>query len=246
MNYKELLNLGINDKESRVYLSALELGKSPVQKIAQKAEVKRATTYVIIEALMRKGLMSSITEGKKQYFYAEGPEKLNLLFKSQEEEIKRKQEYLNRIMPELRSLNNTGDKPTVRYFEGKAGMQAMIEEFLTGNGGKESRVVFSADLVKSKFSDGEWEEMRKKRLNKNVKSRAIYNKESGELDGPKNGTQIKVSAKDFPIEAEIAIFGSKIRMATIKNKLSGVIIENDEIARTLKTLFDLAWLGGKK
>ena len=80
MDYRELNYLGLNEKEAKVYLAALELGKSSVQNIAKKADVNRATTYVVIEALIKRGLMSSANENKKQYFIAEAPEKL----KSQE------------------------------------------------------------------------------------------------------------------------------------------------------------------
>ena len=37
MDYRELTYLGLAEKEAKVYLAALELGKSPVQKIAEKA-----------------------------------------------------------------------------------------------------------------------------------------------------------------------------------------------------------------
>ena len=62
---QELTNLGLKDKEASVYLSCLELGPSPVQPIARKAKVVRATTYVILESLMNMGLVTKFKEGKK-------------------------------------------------------------------------------------------------------------------------------------------------------------------------------------
>lgn len=104
MDYRELTNLGLSEKEAKVYLAALELGKCPVQKISQKAGVNRATTYFIIKGMMKKGLMSSYTEGKKQFFFAEAPEKLKILFKDQELALKRKEEYLEKIITKISNL----------------------------------------------------------------------------------------------------------------------------------------------
>jgi len=243
MDHRELVNLGLADKEAKVYLAALELGKSPVQKIAQKAGVNRATTYVIIKGMMKKGLMSSYHEDKKQFFFAESPEKLSILFKNQEQELKRKQEYLEKLLPELKGLNVSKEgRPVVRYFEGKEGMRAMGEEFFLTKHTEPARMIFSYDLLSNVFSESEQAEMRKKRLKKQVKVRSIMNDDLNRADADKVpfAEDVIVSAKKYPITSDIAFFGDKVRIATQKGDLVGLIIENKEIANTLKTLFDLA------
>lgn len=54
---EKLKNLGLNEKEARVYLAALELGEASVQEIAQKSGVKRVTAHVAIEKLKTEGLL---------------------------------------------------------------------------------------------------------------------------------------------------------------------------------------------
>ena len=54
-----LKELGFSEKESEVYLAMLELGPAAVQDIAKKAGVNRSTTYVMIESLKRRGLIST-------------------------------------------------------------------------------------------------------------------------------------------------------------------------------------------
>lgn len=65
---QQLKQLGFADKEAKVYLASLKLGSNTIQEIARSAGVNRATTYVIIEKLIKKGLMSSIKKGKKTFF----------------------------------------------------------------------------------------------------------------------------------------------------------------------------------
>ncbi|PLX27003.1 hypothetical protein C0583_05435 [Candidatus Parcubacteria bacterium] len=245
MDYKELTYLGLSEKEAKVYLASLELGSSTVQKISQKAKVNRATTYVVIEALINKGMMSQYTEGKKQYFVAESPEKLSLLFREQAMEIQRKHEYLDKILPQLRGLNSDKkDGPVVRYFEGKEGMRAIAEEiFVNDNKGK-IRMIYSYDLLVDMFGEDEIKEMRKKRQSKQIKAEIITNDEQNRLET--DASVYRVSTDKNKITSDVAIFGDRVRIISQKGKQSGLVIENKEIANTLKTLFDLAVKGLQK
>jgi len=126
----ELKNLGLSEKEAKVYLAALELGSSSVQKIGRKAGVNRATTYVMIESLIKRGLVSSFEQGKKRFFAATHPSQLVRLIRQKELDIQELKENLEKdLLPQLLSIHNiAGDKPKVRFFEGKAGLQAMADE----------------------------------------------------------------------------------------------------------------------
>ena len=64
----ELKKLNFSDKEARVYLALLELGEAPVQHISEKAKVNRATTYVVLEALQKRGVVTTIEKDKKVIF----------------------------------------------------------------------------------------------------------------------------------------------------------------------------------
>src|SRR4051812_25054594 len=72
-------DLGLSQKEARVYLANLMLGPATVQKIADQSGIKRVTTYVILESLNNLGLVSQSTKGKKTYFVAEEPSHLRRL-----------------------------------------------------------------------------------------------------------------------------------------------------------------------
>ncbi|MFC1678389.1 TrmB family transcriptional regulator [Patescibacteria group bacterium] len=240
MDYRELEYLGLSEKEAKVYLAALELGKSPVQKIAQKAGVNRATTYVIIEGLMKKGLISSIQKDKKQLFNAEAPEKLNLLFREQVMAIQRKQEYLDKLLPDLRSLKASDkDKPSVRYFEGRDGMRVIAEEIFNTKHDDDVRMIYSYDLLLKMFTEEEIAEMRKKRQNKHIPAKIITNDDQNRLKT--DAEVLRILTKEYGICSDIAIYGNKTRMITQKSNPAGLIIENKEISKTLKILFDIAW-----
>lgn len=239
---KDLEYLGLAEKEALIYMAALELGKAPVQKIAQKAGVNRATAYVIIEALSKKGLISNYTEGKKQFFCAEAPEKLSLLFREEVMEIQRRQEYLDKILPELKSLNaSVKSRPVVRYYEGKAGIRAIAEELFISEYKDDVRMIFSNDLLTQTFSEEELVSMTNRRKAKGTKAKAIVNDEFNKLKTRSDAELFRLPTKNYSITSDIAFFGDKIRIVTQKGESAGLIIENKEVANTLKILFDLAW-----
>lgn len=131
---QELLSIGLENKEADVYLSALQLGYSTVQEIAIKSGVNRTTAYTHIKNLIGRGLMSAVEKNGKVFYVAERPEKLKFIYEQKENEIKRRRETLEKIMPELESIYNLAkDKPSVRFYkydipEDLAAVRREIEE----------------------------------------------------------------------------------------------------------------------
>ncbi|MFA6991787.1 MAG: helix-turn-helix domain-containing protein, partial [Candidatus Gracilibacteria bacterium] len=68
-----LTNLGLNDKEAKVYLSCIKIGTSQVSKIAEDAKLNRVTTYDILEKLKKRGFVSHFTKQKTMYITAVSP-----------------------------------------------------------------------------------------------------------------------------------------------------------------------------
>lgn len=237
---QEIISIGLNEKEAKVYLSSLELGQSTVQSIAVKAGINRATTYFIIDGLMQRGLISSFHKGKKQYFIAADPERLVEILEREKENIENKKENLKKLLPQLRSLNNKQQgRPVVRYYDGKEGISSMVEEVFREAKGT-VYMAYSADAVKDIFSDKDQERWRKIRINKNMPVKAIYTKKEGKLGIIPKSESLKVPFEKFPISCDIAVFNNKVRIASLKNRLTGIIIEDKEIAVSFKALIDLA------
>lgn len=243
----EIQKIGLTEKEAKVYLAALELSESSVQAIAKKAGVNRTTTYVILDSLIKKGLCSTYHKNKKVYFMAESPETLGSLYAIQQKEIEEKQKNLEAILPELKAIyNRQEDRPVVRFFEGKEGLRAMITEMISCKD-KVVRMIYSVDNYRKVFSDEERSQAKKMRVDKGVKTKVLYTFRSGELSSAPDGERIKISEGEFPVGADIALFDGKVRIASLGGKrLSGVIIQDYEIYRTLASLFDLAWDAAKK
>jgi len=239
---KDIQSLGLNEKEAKVYLASLELGQATVQKISAKAGIKRPTTYFIIENLMERGLMSSYYQGKKQLFMAEMPERILDLIAKERKELELREEQFKRLLPELQSINNRNkDKPVVKYYEGKEGVLSMTLEHMKNSKGQKAYSIFPRDLVEKNLTQEDLNIIRKERIANKISTRVIYTREKEGLGSIQDSELVRLPANEFPVSCDIAFYEDKVRIASFKDRLMGVVIEDKEIAQSLRSLFELAW-----
>lgn len=87
--FTTLTNLGLTEKEAKVYLANLALGPTTILQITRGAELKRTTVYSIIESLKQKGLINIEARGFKKLFVAENPERLESILEEKNNKIKK-------------------------------------------------------------------------------------------------------------------------------------------------------------
>src|SRR3989338_7781093 len=243
---EQLEKIGLAEKEAKVFLASLELGSSAAQGIAKKAGINRSTTYVIIEKLMKKGLMSSVEKGKKTYFQTEDPKRLLKLLEEQEEGLKRKEEEFKKYLPELETLFNIAEeKPKVRFFEGKEGLIAIREDYFKAKN-KELLGFFALDEERSVFSAEERKQAVKERISKKIQFKFIYTDKENRTSDPNFTFSRFIPTDKFPLSSSLIIYDNKLAIVSLKGKLIGAIIENKEISNTFRSIFDLAWDGAEK
>lgn len=243
----QLKSVGLADKESKVYLASLELGPATAQQISQKAGVNRATTYVQIELLTEKGLMSSFEKGKKTFFNAESPEFLLKLVEKEKNQIVEKENTLKGIFGELKDLfEYAGERPVVRFFEGKEGLKTMREDFLKTKD-KKIEAIFYRDVLEKIFSDEERKLYLERRIEKKIHVRSLYTKKEGRLDTNIPFTERRwIPGEIFPVSSDITLYGNKIGFAAFEGRPIGIIIESQLIVNTFRSIFNLAWEAAKQ
>lgn len=248
MLYSDLMHIGLSEKQAKVYVALLELGKSSVQDLAQRAKVNRATTYVILDELMELGLVSSYDEGKKTFMVAESPERLQALLEAKKREIEAKESDLKKLLPKLKQKHQTTDNgPVVRFFEGKEGLKMAVKEILGHSEVKDVQMFYNKDLIDQYFSDEERQEIRNVRMGRHIKSQSIYSTSRDPLpEKEKYSERIRVSGEEFPNYCDIALYKNKVRIASFaSDKPVGIIIQDEAIYKSFLSLFELAWKGAK-
>lgn len=240
---QELLAIGLQDKEAEVYLSALQLGYATVQEIALKSGVNRTTAYTHIKNLIGRGLMNAVEKNDKVFYVAERPEKLKFIYEQKENEIRRRREMLEKIMPELESIYNIAkDKPSVRFYkytnpDDLAYIRREIEDLRAD----ELFNIFNYDLFKDYISRTHIERL----LDSTQKFRSLYIAKNKIIDNkirPLLGRE-KFKLKFLP-EAKFG-FLCEILIASDNVYIAGngdwLIIKDKLFSQTLGLLFQALW-----
>ena len=238
--------LGLTDKEARVYVAALFLGPSPVQRIASQADVNRATAYVILDQLAEYGLVSQSQENKKTVYVAEPPEALEALFIRQQHEIELRKQELQRLLPDLEASGRGKDgatgAPVVRFFKGQEGLININGQMIKRTRPGTQLYSFSDFDALLDVDPQELERTAALRLKKNISGRALYSFSKELPSDPKALRETKRLPKRA--KADIMLFEDKAVMQSYPpdpHDTVGIIIESPEIVGALRQLYELAW-----
>lgn len=237
---KYLQDIGLNEKESILYLALLAVDNSSVLDLSKKTGLNRSTTYVVLESLSKKGLVSETTVGKKTHYQAEPPERLETYVEQRKILLEEQAKKLKDIIPQIKSVQREGgEKPIVKYFEGKEGIISALEgHFKSTDEGGESYSIYSKDLLNQIFRQSEKDKFKTIRKGKKIYSKAIYNYEQGNLDDEPDTSRLRFDSKKYPITCDIGIYKDEVRISTLSKTISAIVIKNSDLAETLKSLIN--------
>jgi sugar-specific transcriptional regulator TrmB len=244
---KQLIELGFNEKEAKVYLALLELGPATATQIARKAKINRTTSYDILDSLAGDGLINLIGETKIQKYAAESPEKVIKFLENKIAKTKEQLSLAQTLLPQLLSIYGVKEKPKVKFYEGVDGMQEAFEDTLTA---KNEIIGYAVgeDIFKA-LTEKYVRDYFRRRIQKNISARFIApnTPESRAVainDAKEMRTTILVPKEKFYFSIEIDIYNNKIMMASWREKFA-IIIESEEITNAQRKIFELAWEGAK-
>jgi sugar-specific transcriptional regulator TrmB len=249
MYEQSLKNLELSEKEAVVYLASLELGLTTIQEIAGQSQISRSTTYEVIESLMKKGLMSSLTKGKKKYFSAEAPERLMTLVDIKERELEKRKKELKDILPELNELARfTRERPKIKFYEGKQGIRRIQEDILRTKHLGTIEEFVPLDYAYQLFPDHPRDHRHGMARKIDIPERMIYTSKKGRILPQKRGSieYLFIPLEKFPFHTEITLYADKVALVSFGRKLTGVVLESEDVANSLRCMFNLIWKALKK
>ncbi len=236
---KQLELLGLSDKESRLYLAALELGSFSVLEVAAKSGLKRPTCYIILEELTKRGFISMVLNEKKKLYKVEPP---TAFIRQAKNNLK----YAEQIVPSLSAmLSQDNDKPKMKYYFGQKGMQNIYDDLLITRskamyyvGSNESRIgAVGEDFLK------DWV---RRRLAKKIKVKTIRMRELQPADHLLSDSkdllrEVRYAPKGIFIPDTICVIGTKVAIVFTVRGNFGFIIESAEFSQTILGLFKVLW-----
>jgi HTH-type transcriptional regulator, sugar sensing transcriptional regulator len=231
-----LQQFGLEEKEAKLYLAALELGTATAKDIAAKGGIQRTYFYDLSQALLNLVLLRQVSSGKKRLFTAAEPEHL---IKSQEQRLG----DLKNILPQLKAVQNTsGQKPRIYFYNGLEGIAEINNDTLRYQG---DVLAFTTPRFVLEQDQKLGKEYIKRRVALGNMAKVIGEDSSAiqhiKKRDAKELRQTRVLPRElYSSEVEIGIYGNKVYMVDYREKF-GFIIEGSSIAEVMKKIFGLVW-----
>ncbi|MEK9133124.1 MAG: helix-turn-helix domain-containing protein [Patescibacteria group bacterium] len=250
MTYENALkNLGFSSDEADVYKGLLQLGTQPASIIARHLGKKRTTVRVYLEHLVKEGFARFHWKGSTQYFTAEKPEEaLESLHQNKARMVKEFNQNIRAFsaaIPELTSITRQDvPLPKITFYEGAQNLKKMYLNILTSK--TEVLALSSIEDLLDLFGKQYDKWFVKKRAQKRIPLRYIAKESPVEKQEEKKDPKFLRKSRHFPagsfdISNEINIYDGKVSIITLKNEKIGLLIQSDEIYRSMKILFELLW-----
>lgn len=236
-------DLGLGDKEIRVFLVLLQESSLRVQSIAKKARLNRTTTYGILKALGEKGLVSSADRKGITEYQSIEPQQLLSYIDRKRDRLRERRDEIKAVVPEIKKLREKSDVlPRIRFFEGIEGMKQAYEDTLEGNESKELLDITGTDAIFRRMGK-EWIEYYvRKRARLGIQCIDIapdseWSRRSKESDS-EFLRRTELLPEQYTFDTEIDIYDNKVGIFSFsEDQPLAVIIEDNKITAALKTLF---------
>lgn len=230
---------GFDDKESRIYLSGLELGSATVLELSRRTRLPRTTLYPILERMRADGYFRLEKHRRGATYIPERPTGMAALLHAREKQFAAS-------VQKLESIHGTVHHGAgVAVFEGSDGFRQLWQKIFR-SGIKEYRIMTSGVgllefvhepyLVKSIIAERIRLGIKSKQLIvDSLAARKIIAKDASEL------RESRLLPRDTPLPTTAIIFGDEVAFITTRRENMMIVIAGKETAVTLRSVFDLLW-----
>jgi len=235
----ELEKQGLNEKQIKVYLAILELGRGTIINIARKTLIKRTTVYDLVIQLLQLGYISESKKGRRRLFIAEDPAIMIIRKKQGLEEFEQ-------AIPLLSNLYQKAiTKPEIKFYDGINGIRNIMEELLLIKG-KEQLYWSSIEDLVDLFGSVYMKSWVKKRIKNGIWSKVLLVKRRDQIEeefkaDDKYLRKIHWLPKNYNFSGIICIFDNKIAFISSKKESFGFIVESNDLSDMLKLIFESMW-----
>lgn len=240
MNLIEVLqNIGLNEKEAKVYVALLQLGRATAYSVAKHSGLKKPTTYVILEQLIKKGAANKIPRENILRYVAVSPEEL---FSVAETKVINAKQSL----PELKALCKGKEyKVTTTYYEGIDGIEEMYKKTLKTMRNREIVGFYAGAKNNIPEMMRLWDDWTNKRAERNINVRAITPEDVKTVEWVKNkiGHLLKIKLvpnEEYNSSVSVEVCDNFVQIIS-SQYLQGILIDNPDIAITMRQIFEMVW-----
>jgi len=231
MLINELQNLGLSDKEAKVYLALMELGPSSAFEISKRTGIHHSTVYLEMNSLLDKNLVSKY---------------INDLIDSKKEQLTKEERILNTLLPELSNLYMSSmEKTKIKIYEGEEGVKQIEDDADIELNQMGEHTCYSFTPLDLLDEIDPKDNVAKRRIGRQEKLKMIYTHADGiqKYNNPKKFREARfLSRSKYPFNSLVVIIPDhSVRIFSFIGGFVGFWIFNKDFANTLKMMWDVFW-----
>lgn len=229
-----LRNVGLEEKEGKIYIALLKLGSSSASTIGTHLGYDRTTTYYLLLKMSDKGYVTKKIEGGVKQFTAAHPNEILL-------RCEQKGEQLKNILPSLQQMMKIEpEELKVEVLKGVEGLHLFYRDILRTGG---EVLIFGVDEEQfMKFDELHLNQYFKQSKKIGVKER-VLTFEGAKCYGP---GEYRFIPKGYFQPNMVTLYGNKVVFILWEPQIHLIMIESKELAQSFKTHFELLWTIAKK
>jgi sugar-specific transcriptional regulator TrmB len=243
---QELTNIGLTEKQSRLYTYLLKQPKGAeltVFNVALGSSLPRSTAYVILGELEEKKLVSSYKKNNVLHYLIAPPSRLM-------RDLEEKQELLQSILPSLESLSKDSViSSSVKTYSGEKGVRIVFDDIFDNphlKGIREFHTISHPKLIKYLSSGGYFTRKMADKRKLNIFTKMIAPHFAAE-NTPKeyvtdSHRETRFLSSALAFEGTLIIYGNKSALFSHRdNEVYSIIIDSRAITEMLDGIFLCLW-----
>lgn len=238
-----LTQIGLNERESAVYLKLLSSGACSLRHLQESTNLKRAQVLSTVKSLAHFGLVTAFSKHKKEMFLAEDPERLVDLLGRREMALTSTRRRLAEMMSELKLLYaEGGSRPAIRHYEGSKGVAIVLKDVLrvvSNLPDRTYRAYSSSEFRETLYK--EYPKFTKERIARKLFVRVIAAGSGGDPQPFSERRWLKGASRSG---SYILIYGDKVAFVTMDasgQQPQATVIDDVGLASSQCLIFDQLW-----
>jgi len=240
--YQELMELGFNRNEAKVYASLIKFGNADASQIIKDTKFHKNIVYDNLEKLIDKGLVTFVIEKGRKVFKIAPPNMLVQLFEEQQANLSKKKQKAKKLAQVIKkSRKKARHKQEAMVYRGVKGIKSFYNQLMEI--GKDYVVFGAPEESVEVMGELFWLNFNKKLLEKNIRCRLIFNpsiREHGDLIKDRH-VKIRYFDYDFEPKTETNVQCDRVAIIVWTDEPVLFLIQDKFVAGSYKEYFEEMW-----
>lgn len=249
-----LKDLGLSERERRVYLACVKLGETSVPKISKQIKLSRDSVYQALDELKKLGLIDYDLKKYGRKVYTKNPNSVLELIKRRERRLKKIELGFKDLLPEIRQEFKDQKGPKFKYFETTDEIRKA--EFAAAKAkDKNMRILSAAFSIEVMGGVNYLNKLNEELAQNGVKQKLIrsYLTEVLEIKNKYKGykyynytpagleREVRVAPSELDFESTMMIYDNNILVVGKEDDKFAFVINSVAYSGMMKKFFDFVW-----